>query len=309
MMPARSRRAVHGIVLLDKPAGITSNGALQQVRRLFNAAKGGHTGNLDSPATGLLPICLGEATKVTPYLLDADKEYLARIRFGSKTTTADATGEVVETRPVPELSGPLVDDVLARFHGNIEQVPPMYSALKVDGERLYRLAAQGVSVERRARPVHIAEIERLSLDATELAIRVRCSKGTYIRTLAEDIGVALGTVAHVLTLRRTEVYPFRIEQARTIEALSVIAAEGMASLDACLLPMDQALPHLPAVSLLPDAAWYLCQGQAVRAAGLPAPGSLARLYDPNGDFLGLGESTGDGRIAPRRLIVREALPR
>jgi tRNA pseudouridine55 synthase len=305
MTVARSRRAVHGIVLLDKPAGITSNGALQRVRRLFSAAKGGHTGNLDGPATGLLPICLGEATKVTPYLLDADKEYISRIRLGARTSTADAAGEIIETRPVPPFSVERLDEVLTGFLGQIEQVPPMYSALKVDGERLYRLAVQGVTVERKPRAVHIRAIERLAVSDTEIEIRVRCSKGTYIRTLAEDIGAALGTVAHVLTLRRTEVYPFRIEQSHTLEALGELAEQGTGALDACLLPMDLALSHLPAVHLLRDAAWYLRQGQAVRGSGLPAAGALARLYDETGEFIGLGEATDDGRITPRRLIVRD----
>lgn len=300
MSRGRERRAVHGIVLLDKPVGITSNTALQRVKRLFNAAKAGHTGNLDGPASGLLPVCLGEATKVTPYLLDADKEYVARIGFGTRTTTADAAGEVIETRPVPALAADAVDVVLRRFLGEIEQVPPMYSALKHQGERLYRLAAQGVTVERRARTVTIHAIERLALGDSEMEIRVRCSKGTYIRTLAEDIGSALGTVAHLRALRRTRVAPFSIEDAHALEELERRAQEGAQALDAVLIAMDLALPQLAAVQFSRDSAYYVRTGQAVRTPGAAA--GLLRMYDEAGRFMGIGERTEDGRVAPRRLV-------
>lgn len=302
MNRARERRAVHGIVLLDKPVGITSNAALQRVKRLFNATKAGHTGNLDGPASGLLPVCLGEATKVTPYLLDADKEYVARIAFGIRTTTADAAGEVIETRSVPALDVEAVDRVLRRFQGEIEQVPPMYSALKHQGERLYRLAAQGVTVERKARTVTIHAIERLALGAADLEIRVRCSKGTYIRTLAEDIGGALGTVAHLLALRRTRVAPFGIEDAHALDELERRAAAGMQELDAVLIAMDLALPQLAAVQFSRDSAYYVRTGQAVRTAGAAA--GLLRMYDEEGRFMGIGERIADGRVAPRRLVNR-----
>ncbi len=302
MNRARERRAVHGIVLLDKPVGITSNMALQRVKRLFNATKAGHTGNLDGPASGLLPVCLGEATKVTPYLLDADKEYVARIAFGTRTTTADAAGEVIESRPVPALDVDAVDGALRRFLGEIEQVPPMYSALKHRGERLYRLAAQGLTVERKARTVTIHAIERLALGASELEIRVRCSKGTYIRTLAEDIGGALGTVAHLLALRRTRVAPFGIEDAHALDELERRAAAGMQALDAVLIAMDLALPQLAAVQFSRDSAYYVRTGQAVRTAGAAA--GLLRMYDEEGRFMGIGERIEDGRVAPRRLVNR-----
>lgn len=300
MNHARERRAVHGIVLLDKPVGITSNTALQRVKRLFNAAKAGHTGNLDGPASGLLPVCLGEATKVTPYLLDADKEYVARIGFGARTTTADAAGEVIETRPVPALDVEEVDGALRRFLGEIEQVPPMYSALKHQGERLYRLAARGVTVERKARTVTIHAIERLALSATELEVRVRCSKGTYIRTLAEDIGGALGTVAHLLALRRTRVAPFGVEDALALDELERRAQDGAHALDAVLVAMDLALPQLAAVQFSRDSAYYIRTGQAVRTAGAGA--GLLRMYDEQGRFMGIGERIEDGRVAPRRLV-------
>jgi tRNA pseudouridine55 synthase len=295
------RRAVHGIVLLNKPVGLTSNTALQRVKRIFNALKAGHTGNLDAPATGLLPICLGEATKITPFLLDADKEYIARIRFGARTDTADAAGNVTETRPVPPLNDALIDRALSRFHGEIEQVPPMFSALKVDGQRLYRLAAQGMSVERAARTVHIRALERLALTDEYLEIRVCCSKGTYIRTLAEDIGAALGTVAHVLTLHRSRVGPFRVENALTLEELDERAQTGEAALDACLIAMDKALEHLPAVELGVDASHFILHGQAVRASAGQSE-QILRLYDDRGRFIGIGAGLGDGRVAPRRLL-------
>ncbi|MFO1435992.1 MAG: tRNA pseudouridine(55) synthase TruB [Gammaproteobacteria bacterium] len=301
MIPRRERRAVHGIVLLNKPVGITSNTALQRVKRIFNAQKAGHTGNLDAPASGLLPICLGEATKITPFLLDADKEYIARIRFGARTDTADAAGTVIETKPVPPLNELLVDQALARFLGDIEQVPPMYSALKVDGQRLYRLAAQGVSVERAARAVNIRAIERLDLNSEYLEIRVSCSKGTYIRTLAEDIGAALGTLAHVLTLHRSRVGPFCVGDGWTLEELEAHAQAGMLALDACLIAMDKALEHLPAVMLGVDASHFIMHGQAVRASAGQTE-QILRLYDDRGRFIGIGAGLGDGRVAPRRLL-------
>lgn len=301
MTAPRQRRAVHGIVLLDKPVGMTSNYALQRVKQLFRAAKAGHTGNLDSPASGLLPVCLGEATKVTSFLLDADKEYITRIKFGISTNTGDAAGNPVAMRPVPRLSADSVDAVLVRFTGRIEQVPPMYSALKHEGERLYRLAAQGITVEREARDVTIHRLERLSLAGDELEILVRCSKGTYIRTLAEDIGTALATCAHVLTLRRTEVEPFRIEQAHTLAQLEALAARGLSELDAQLIPVDTALPNLPAVRFPQASAYYVRTGQAVRAGRPPSRG-LVRMYDEQDRFMGIGETLDDGRIAPRRLL-------
>jgi tRNA pseudouridine55 synthase len=296
-----ARRPVHGIVLVDKPAGITSNATLQCAKRLFRATKGGHTGNLDAPASGLLPICLGEATKVTPYLLDADKEYVSRIRFGVRTSTGDAAGEIVEARPVPVLSPEVIDSVLQRFTGTIEQVPPMYSALKHEGERLYRLATRGITVERRPRRVTVHALERLALEEDLLEVRIRCTKGTYVRVLAEDVGAALGTCAHVLTLRRTGVGPFRVADASTLEQMQERLTLGLQALGAMLLPIDAALPHLPSVTLQDISAHYVRSGQAVRAGRPPAPG-LVRLYDGLERFMGIGETLADGRIAPRRLL-------
>ena len=294
-------RDVHGIVLLDKPAGISSNQALQRVKRLYNANKAGHTGNLDVPATGMLPVCLGEATKVSAFLLDADKTYLARGRLGITTTTGDAAGEIMEEKAVGNIDETGLKAVLNQFNGEIEQVPPMFSALKHNGKRLYELAYQGIEVERKSRRIRIHELVLLNVKNIEFEIKVHCSKGTYIRTLIQDIGQALGCGAHTVMLRRLQSGPFYEDQMLTLEQLEAMAAQGMEELDRLLLPMDQALSHLPAVDLGEHIAHYLCQGQAVMASGAPASGRL-RIYSQNGQFLGIGEATGDGRIAPKRLI-------
>jgi tRNA pseudouridine55 synthase len=212
-------RDVHGILLLDKPAGITSNDALQIIKRLYQAARAGHTGSLDKPATGMLPLCLGEATKFSSYLLNADKTYVSVAKLGVTTSTADGEGEILETRQVPELIQRQVENAIAQFVGDIEQVPPMYSALKVDGQRLYKLAYQGLEVERKSRPVTIHQIDLLHFDEASFEIRVRCSKGTYIRTLVEDIGQALGWGAHVSTLRRLSTGPFNEAQMVSMETI------------------------------------------------------------------------------------------
>jgi len=303
MSRRRRGRAIDGILLLDKPAGISSNGAMQRVRVLFDARKAGHTGNLDVPATGLLPVCLGEATKITPYLLDAAKSYQARILLGERSDTGDAAGRIIERRPVPALSGADVTAALARFTGRISQVPPMYSALKHEGERLYRLAARGEIVERKPREVVIHRLQQLAFDGETLDIEVACSKGTYVRTLAEDLAAALGTCGRLETLRRLEVGPFRIADAHTLDALSALGEAGTAALDELLIPMDRALGGLPAVTLGGDSAFYLRHGQPVRVSG-PESG-VVRLYGPDEDFLGVGEMLGDGRVAPRRLLCRQ----
>lgn len=297
-------RNISGILILDKPAGLSSNGALQHVKRLFNANKAGHTGNLDVPATGLLPICLGEATKVSAYLLDSNKTYRARCKLGVITTTADAIGEVIETKDVPELSKSDIEKVFEKFIGDIEQVPPMYSALKQDGKRLYELAYKGIEVEREARNITIYSIKLVNLENDEFEIEVSCSKGTYIRTLAEDIGKELGCGAHILTLRRLEAGPFKEEQMITPEKLQHVAESGMEKLDELLLPMDIALNDLPQVRLSEDVSYYLRQGQAVTFSGLPESGRL-RVYDQTNVFIGIGEVAEDGRLAPKRLINKE----
>jgi len=300
-MQAIPRRAIDGIVLLDKPEGVSSNAALQRVKRLFNAKKAGHTGSLDLPASGLLPICLGEATKITAYLLNADKRYHSRVRLGVRTRTGDAAGEIVERQPVPVLDAPAVAAVLRRFCGAIEQIPPMHSALKRGGQPLYRLAARGITVERPPRTVAVHTLRLIALSGDEIEIDVHCSKGTYIRALAEDLGRALGTCAHVLTLRRYSLGPFDIEAAQTLAQVEERALSSPASLDAILTPMDRALAHLAAVCLPAVAAGHLRCGQAVRLDDTPRAG-IVRIYDDREQFLGIGEALADGRIAPRRLI-------
>ncbi|AHK78589.1 pseudouridine synthase [Ectothiorhodospira haloalkaliphila] len=301
--PKIQRRDVHGLILLDKPQGYTSNQALQRVKYLFRARKAGHTGSLDPLATGLLPLCFGEATKVSGFLLDADKRYHAVCRLGQKTLTGDAEGEVIETRAVPALDGAQIESVLDRFRGPIEQIPPMYSALKHQGQRLYDLARKGQEVERPPRPVTIHDLRCLAHDDDTLTLDVVCSKGTYIRTLVEDIGEALGCGAHVIALRRIGLTPFEDPQMVTLEQIEALAEQGPEALDEALRPLDEALVHWPAVTLDADSAFYLGQGQAVFVPGLMHRGHL-RLYGPKDRFLGVGRLLDDGRVAPKRLIVQ-----
>ena len=298
----RSRgRNVNGILLLDKPLGMTSNAALQVVKRLYRAAKAGHTGNLDPLATGLLPICLGEATKISGFLLDSDKRYLGTIRLGVTTRTADAEGEVLETRPVPVLDEAQVNAVLARFTGEIRQVPPMHSAVKVNGTPLYKLAHQGLEIERKARTVTIHALKLLRLEDDQLEIELHCSKGTYVRTLAEEIGEALGCGAHLAALRRTGSGPFDLDQAITLPELEQLAEQGLDALDSRLLPIEQALSDWPVISLTPNSAHYVQQGQPVQVPRAPTSGWV-RLQREDGQFLGVGHILEDGRVAPKRLI-------
>lgn len=301
--PRTAWRDVDGILLLDKPPGMSSNAALQQARRLLRARKAGHTGSLDPLASGLLPLCFGQATKVAGLLLDSDKQYLVTARLGAATTTADAEGEVRERQPVPEPDADRLEAALARFRGPILQVPPMHSALKQGGQRLYELARRGVEVERQPREVTISGLRSLGWRGDLLDLDVTCSKGTYVRTLVEDVASALGTLGHVERLRRTGAGPFRVEGAWTLDQLaSLREAEGEGGLDRILLRADEALPGWPAVRVgLAERAWLL-QGQAVFAAG-PA-GAHVRMYGPDGDFLGLGEMSAEGRrLAPVRLMV------
>ncbi len=303
MRPSRKGRDVQGVLLLDKPVGLTSNAALQTVKRLYRARKAGHTGSLDPLASGLLPICLGEATKVSTYLLDADKHYWVRAQLGVMTTTGDAEGEVLERTPCPDLDRQRVAALFAGFVGWIEQIPPMYSALKRNGERLYRLARKGVEVEREPRRVKIHQLTLLDLDqaAQQVEFEVRCSKGTYIRTLAEDLGKAVGCGAYVTGLRRTAVGPYEPDHMAALERLQALAEEGLEALDALLLPIDSALASWPRVRLSDDAAYYLRKGQAVLVPHAPTQGWV-RLYNRQERFLGVGEILDDGKVAPRRLM-------
>ncbi|HET7922105.1 MAG TPA: tRNA pseudouridine(55) synthase TruB [Gammaproteobacteria bacterium] len=297
--PRRQYRDVHGVLLLDKPIGMTSNQALQHVRRLFSARKAGHTGSLDPLASGLLPLCFGEATKVSSFLLDADKRYAVVARLGVRTRTGDAEGEVLETRPVPVFTEAVLEQALSRFRGEIEQVPPMYSALKHQGQRLYDLAREGIEVERAPRRVTIHALERVRHDAGELELRVRCTKGTYIRTLVEDLAAALGTLGHVTALRREALGPYGGE-GLPMHGLEALRNLTPPELDACLLPLDSAVSHWPAVRLGADAAWYFSRGQAVVVPGAPTTGWL-RVYEGE-RFMGLGEVIPDGRVTPKRLL-------
>ncbi len=293
-------RAVHGVVLLDKPLKISSNHALQRVKRLFNANKAGHTGSLDPLATGMLPICLGEATKISAFLLDADKTYRFKCKLGEKTATADAEGEVIETRPYEHIQLADIEKYLPELTGDIMQVPPMYSALKKDGQRLYDLARQGIEVERKARPVTIYSLDILSFEKGEVELETRCSKGTYVRTLCEDLGEKLGCGAYVSELRRTSVGPYQAEMF-SMEQLEALAEEGFESLDAIMLDLDSAIADWPKVELDADSAYYIKLGQPVQIARAPTEG-LVRIYDEK-QFIGVGKIQDDGRVAPKRMMV------
>ncbi len=302
-------RDVSGIVLLDKQPGPSSNGELQAVRRLFRARKAGHTGSLDPLASGLLPLCFGQATKISGMLLDADKTYRVTAQLGVATTTGDAEGEPLPPQPVPPLNPGTVAAVLRRFTGSIEQVPPMHSALKQGGRRLYELARQGIEVERAPRRVSVHALHCLALQGPLLTLEVRCSKGTYVRTLIEDIAGALGTAGHVIELRRTQLGPFCDQPMRTRAVLEGLLAEGgEPALDAVMLPPDAALPHWPAVRLGEAEQACVLRGQAVFVEG-PA-GQGVRMYGPSGRFLGVGRMTPEGRrMTPERIMLELETPR
>ncbi len=288
-----------GVLLLDKPEGLSSNAALQRVKRSTGAQKAGHVGSLDPLATGMLPICLGEATKIAGELLGGRKRYRFEIALGARTDTGDREGAVIETMPVPVLDAPLVEGVLARFRGPQSQVPPMYSALKRGGSPLYRLARAGVHVERDARQIEILELVALGLRADALELEALCSKGTYIRVLAEDIARALGTCGHVSRLRRLWVVPFEGEPMQTLEALEETCRSGAAPR---VIAPDRALPALEALTLPDPAALRLARGQAIATSEARIAGRV-RVYDSRGRFLGLGEADGRGTVRPKRMFV------
>jgi tRNA pseudouridine55 synthase len=294
-------RKVNGILLLDKPLGITSNDALQRVKHLFRARKAGHTGSLDPLATGLLPICLGEATKISAFLLDADKRYRVKVKLGVTTTTADAEGEVLEEKPITGVDQARIEAALESFRGEIDQLPPMYSAIKHKGERLYNLARQGIEVEREPRRITIHSLVLLDWQAPEFSLDVHCSKGTYVRTLAEDIGNVLGCGAHVTALHRSGVGPFGDAQMVSMEQLEAQRSDGAAALDSLLLPLESGLAHWPEVRLSDDAAYYMRKGQAVLVPQAPTDGWV-RLYTKTGEFLGAGCIADDGKVQPKRLL-------
>jgi len=300
----RRGQNIDGILLLDKPPGISSNHALQRVRRAFGAAKAGHTGNLDVAASGLLPLCLGEATKVCGFLLDADKRYQALVAFGAETSTGDVEGEITRsTGRVPD-SAAHIRSALAQLEGEQWQVPPMYSALKRQGQPLYRLARQGIEVERAPRHITIHALELLRHEGDQALIDVRCTKGTYVRSLAVSLGEILGCGAHLAGLRRLEAGPYDITRAHPLSLFEtgIHPPEALAEL---LLPADSALIGLPALALDPDAARRLGLGQRVRVPDAPGATGLVRLYDPQGRFLGVGECEADHAVRPRRLTASQ----
>lgn len=300
--PRRKRVPVDGVLLLDKPLGVSSNGALQKVRWLYNAAKAGHTGVLDPLATGLLPVCFGEATKFSSYLLDADKGYRATIQFGAVTSTGDVEGEVLCRREVTH-DRERLEAAMQGFLGEIDQVPPMYSALKHQGRALYEYAREGVEIERAARRVTIHRFTLLECGPDTAVVDVLCSKGTYIRTLAQDLGEALGCGAHLTGLRRTTTGGFRLEDAHTVETIEALPETERAGL---LLPVDVLVGHLPALSLDEGEAFKFSQGQAVRISQNCETMPRFRVYRNGGrDFMGLGEVCGD-KLQPIRLLATKA---
>ena len=287
---------------MDKPAGISSNDVVQQAKRLFGAQKVGHTGSLDPLATGVLPLCFGEATKFSQYLLDANKTYWTRIRLGVSTETGDADGEVIAQVDATAITQTQVSDALEHFVGEIEQIPSMYSALKHQGQPLYKLARQGIEVERAPRTVTIYSAELLQFAEAYIELRVHCSKGTYIRSLAEDLGAALGCGGHVSALRRLAAGPYAEAQAVTLEQVSEIGDPQ--EMDALLLPVASAVGSWPSVRLHEDTAHYVRQGQPVQVAHAPTHGWVQIFESAEEDrFLGVGEVLTDGRIAPRRLVA------
>ena len=294
------REAVDGVLLLNKPAGMTSNAALQRVKRQLRARKGGHTGSLDPAATGMLPLCFGEATKVSAFLLDADKRYRVTARLGEATDTGDADGSVVERADIPPLDADEWRSLLAKFVGRIEQVPPMYSALKKDGKRLYELARKGEVVERAPRTVVIHNIALAEAHGQRLVFRVRCSKGTYIRTLVEDIARAAGTVAYTAALHRETVGDFPADAMLHLTEVETLAADDPAGLRARLLPPDQALSGLEETELPGPEAERFLHGQQLDTEATGQ--ALVRVYGPHSRFLGIAERDARGRLSPRRVF-------
>ncbi|WP_312663193.1 tRNA pseudouridine(55) synthase TruB [Pantoea sp. CTOTU49201] len=307
--PRRRGRDVHGVFLLDKHQGASSNDVLQKVKRLFNANKAGHTGALDPLATGMLPVCLGEATKFSQYLLDSDKRYRVIARLGERTDTSDADGNIVETRAVT-FDQVALDAALDYFRGDTMQVPTMFSALKYQGRKLYEYAREGITVPREARPIKVFELQFIRWEGDELELEIHVSKGTYIRTIIDDLGERLGCGAHVIMLRRLQVARYPIERMVTLEQLQDVAATvnmaetpDYSALDALLLPMDSPAEEFPIVNLLPAVAAYFKQGMPVQVADAPEQGLVRVTEGDEYKFIGMAEIAEDGRVAPRRLVV------
>ena len=310
MARRRHGRSVNGIFLLNKPSGLSSNQALQRVRKLFNANKAGHTGALDPLATGVLPLCLGEATKFSQFLLDAEKTYRSTYTLGVTTTTGDSEGEVVSQADATDVTQAQVETLLAEFTGEIEQVPSMFSALKHQGQPLYKLARKGLEVERPSRTINVHRYQLLDFkpgSSPKVEVEVHCSKGTYIRTLAQDLGEALGCGAHVSALHRVQSGPFEESQTLTLEALEELAADQEPTqLDHLLLPVDTAVADRMLVELDDLSAGYFQLGQSVmsnKAFRQGQEGDIVRVFRHGGTFLGIGKVTEEGKVAPKRLIV------
>ena len=305
-------RPVNGILILDKPQGLSSNQALQRVRYLMFAQKAGHTGSLDPLATGVLPVCLGEATKFSQFVLDSDKRYLSTFTLGVKTETGDSDGETVSEQSAANVTREQVERTIEGFRGDIEQIPSMYSALKHNGQPLYKLARQGIEVEREPRQVTIHQYDVLDFRPGERAkvdVEVHCSKGTYIRSLAEDLGELLGCGAHVSALRRTQAGPFSIEESISLEELERLREDCRGEdLDYLLKPMEVAIEHAISAELPATVAEYFRLGQPVMASEVyreGREGDIVRVFEKDGSFLGVGVVTDDGKVAPKRLVVEQ----
>ena len=303
--PRKRGRDIHGVFLLDKPQGMSSNDIMQKVKRIFQANKAGHTGALDPLATGMLPICLGEATKFSQFLLDADKRYLVTAKLGERTDTSDAEGQIVETREV-KVKTPEILTALEQFRGDILQVPTMFSALKHNGKPLYEYARQGITVEREARPITIFELNFIEYNAPYLTLEVHCSKGTYIRTLVDDLGEVLGCGAHVTMLRRTAVADYPTEKMLDWHALQSLAEQqDLSSLDALLLPMDTAVAKLPALTLNESQTQGIGFGQRIKFDNPNSLQGQVRLFSHENRFLGVAVIDENNVIRPQRLVVYE----
>ncbi|AVF58097.1 tRNA pseudouridine(55) synthase TruB [Vibrio diabolicus] len=309
MARRRKGRPINGVILLDKPTGISSNDALQKVKRIYFAEKAGHTGALDPLATGMLPICLGEATKFSQFLLDSDKRYRVIAKLGERTNTSDSDGKVVETRPI-DVTLDKLEACIDKFRGESDQVPSMFSALKYQGKPLYEYARKGIEVPRESRKITVYEIVLHRFEGDEVEMEVHCSKGTYIRTIVDDLGEMLGCGAHVTMLRRTGVAKYPYEKMVTLEQLNELLEQAHREeraprelLDPLLLPMDTAVEDLPEVNLVPELADMVQHGQPVQVFGALTEGSLRLTMGEERLFIGVGEMNEDGKIAPKRLVV------
>ncbi|WP_318456291.1 tRNA pseudouridine(55) synthase TruB [Photobacterium leiognathi] len=312
MARRRKGRPINGVILVDKPTGISSNDTLQKVKRIFFAQKAGHTGALDPLATGMLPICFGEATKFSQFLLDSDKRYRVIAKLGERTDTSDSDGEVVETREVKVDRGQL-ERCIAKFRGTTDQIPSMYSALKYKGRKLYEYAREGVEVPRESRKITVYSVDLLRFENNEVEMELHVSKGTYIRTIVDDLGEMLGCGAHVIMLRRTGVSNFPYERMVTIEQLQAMLDDAKANdvepgtvLDPLLLPTDTAVQDLPEVNILPAVAVHVLNGNPVQAGRVPAEGTLVRItVGQEREFIGVGVIDAKGMLAPKRVMANE----